>query len=273
MVSLFNLQLSPFLLLLGNLGGRGRVLILALRVRMTGRRVTTRNLFRLLFLSVFSEHLLVGGGLLTSLDTALQLVRNATTLSLQSDWRDQALDLWCLRSRLLSFLGGQSSTDHILPHIILLAQIEKSADLGGTLWSKATWNNLVGEALDLIVSLLHHNKSQDGEIGVDDTPTDRLAFALSGSARTIAGMALGEEKTHAAIGDHALLHRKSLLVIPTGDAKHVALPLIAERIRLHLLGHSLLVENAQFLLILHLDELLAAGGGIGDVQLHDGDDH
>ncbi len=46
------------------------------------------------------------------------------------------------------------------------------------------------------------------------------------------------------------------------------LPFVAQRIGLHFLRHALLEEDAQFLLVIDLEDLLAASRWIRNVQLH-----
>lgn len=47
------------------------------------------------------------------------------------------------------------------------------------------------------------------------------------------------------------------------------LPLITQGVSSHLSGHALLVEGPQFALIVHLNELLAAGGRKRDIELQE----
>lgn len=61
------------------------------------------------------------------------------------------------------------------------------------------------------------------EVGIDKASTDRLAFALASTTRAVAGVSLAEQQTHAASGQHTLLHGKSLLVVSTADAHNIAL--------------------------------------------------
>ena len=48
----------------------------------------------------------------------------------------------------------------------------------------------------------------------------------------------------------------------------LGLPLFTKSISGYFRGHALLIEGAELALVIHLDELLTAGGGEGDVQLH-----
>lgn len=85
--------------------------------------------------------------------------------------------------------------------------------------------------------------------------------------------------------------RLTLLVVTTGDPEDVSLPLVSDGVGGNLLGHPLFDEdsadspeqsisawafpilsipNLRPPVILEVDELLSAGGGVGDVQLHCG---
>lgn len=55
------------------------------------------------------------------------------------------------------------------------------------------------------------------------------------------------------VGQDTLLHGESLLVVAAGDAQLVALPLVTEDIGLHNLSHTLLVEDAQLVLVDHFE--------------------
>ena len=77
-----------------------------------------------------------------------------------------------------------------------------------------------------------------------------------------------QQQAHSAMGQNTLLHGKTLLVIPTADPDHITLPLFTKSISGYFRGHALLIEGAELALVIHLDELLTAGGGEGDVQLH-----
>ena len=60
----------------------------------------------------------------------------------------------------------------------------------------------------------------------------------------VAGVSLGEEEPDPGLGEHALLHGESLLVVASGDSEDVALPLVSEGGGVNVLTHALLVEGA-----------------------------
>lgn len=72
-------------------------------------------------------------------------------------------------------------------------------------------------------------------------------------------MPLTQQQAHSAVGQNALLHGKTLFVIPATDSDHIALPLFTQSIGGYFCGHALLVERPKLALIVHFDEFLAAG--------------
>ena len=65
----------------------------------------------------------------------------------------QSLDLGGLASCLLLTLLGELTTDDELTHIIIAAQIEKLPDLAGTLRSQSAGNSVIGQSLQLVLTL------------------------------------------------------------------------------------------------------------------------
>ena len=87
------------------------------------------------------------------------------------------------------------TSDNEFSHVVLLCQIEELANLARSLGAETFGVSDVGEAGDIGITLLDDNDGKDGEIRTDNTAADRLAFALSGTAWAVAGVAFGEEKT------------------------------------------------------------------------------
>ena len=101
----------------------------------------------------------------------------------------------------------------------------------------------VGEAGDVLLALLDDGEGKDGEIAADDAAADGLALALTGAAGAVAGVTVGEEKADTVGGNNTLLHRETLLVVATGDADDVALPLISEGVGGDLSAHLEIVSS------------------------------
>lgn len=145
----------------------------------------------------------------------------------------------------LSTLGlrWDNLPDHILPHIVLLAEVEHASDLAGALRTPLLGDDGVGEAGDLSVALLDDLEGQHSNIGADDATTDRLAAALAIASGSVAGVVLVEKESDTVWDEHALLHGEALLVVATGDAEDVALEFVSQWVTSDFLGHPLFVED------------------------------
>jgi len=49
-------------------------------------------------------------------------------------------------------LFGDGPADHVLPHVVLLGQVEQLADLAGSLGAQAAGDGAVGEARDVLLA-------------------------------------------------------------------------------------------------------------------------
>jgi len=186
--------------------------------------------------------------------------------ALKDDRRDEALDLGSFRLRLLlSFLQLQRPPDDVLSDIVIFVEVEQLADFARSLGSQAARNRRVGQSWNISVALLHDDEVENGQIRVDDTSSDAPAMTLSRAPGSVAGVHGAEEKADATVGQHSLHHRESLLVIAAADAENVALPLVPERVAGDFLRHLLVEEDAEFAVILDLDQLLASRRRIGNV--------
>jgi len=195
-----------------------------------------------------------------------------TTLALESQWGDKALNLGGLAARLsvrvVGVLRRLDLTDDILPHIVLLGQVEQPSNLGSTLGSVLLGDDGVGQSWDALRTKLDDDHSQDSDIGADDATTNGLALAFTISAGSVARMAGGQEELDTVRDKDTLLHRETLLVVATGDAEDVALELVSDSVTRHFLAHTLVVENTVSALILDVEELLLPSGRVGDIELH-----
>lgn len=186
---------------------------------------------------------------------------------------DQALDLRSLRvGLLLGVLGLNLATNHVLADIILLGETEKAADLGGAFGTETLGVGDIGKAGNVTITLLDDNKGEDSEVHTDNASTDRLPLTLSGTAGSVAGVALGEKEADTSGVHNTLLHGETLLVVTAGDLENVALELIADGVTGNFLTHAFVDENTETALIIDFDELLSAVGGISDIELHDCND-
>merc|ERR1712087_1085482 len=113
---------------------------------------------------------------LTIFLSTLAFQSQSLTLPLQHYWSYKTLDLGSFELGFLSFLDGERSLDHVIADIVVFLQVEKFADLRGTLGSQTAWDCRVGESGDFIVSLLLYNHRNHGQTcvyahqyGVDDS--------------------------------------------------------------------------------------------------------
>ena len=72
-------------------------------------------------------------------------------------------------------------------------------------------------------TFLDDHQVQNGQVGINNAPPDRLAFAFSLSPGAVARVALAEQQTYTPIGQNALLHGEPLLIVSSADAHYVAL--------------------------------------------------
>lgn len=203
------------------------------------------------------------GTLLLGLDLAADdeladLYHNTVNIHSHSDSVQEEVNLW-------TGDDGKGGT-----HIIILAETEEAADLGGTLGAETLGVDNVGKAGDVVLTLLDNSEGKDGQVHGNDAAADGLALALTGTAGAVARVAVSEEETDTSGVHDTLLHGETLLVVATGDLEDVALPLVTDGVTGNLLAHAAVHEDTETALILNLDELLRAVGGVRNVKLHGG---
>lgn len=128
----------------------------------------------------------------------------------------------------LLLLGDDLAADDELADVVLLGEVEEAADLGGTLGAETLGKSGVGESRDLLLSLLDNDDREDGDVVADDASADRLALALTGAAGAVARVAVREKEADTVGEEDTLLHGETLLVVSTGDAEDVSLPLVSD---------------------------------------------
>lgn len=188
------------------------------------------------------------------------------SLALQSLGSDETLDLRSLGVGLVAL--GDLTSDDKLADIVLLGKTKELSDVVGTLGSQTLGHSGVSQTLNLVVSLLENHQGQHSEVRSHNASTDRLSLALTSATGTVARVAVGQEQTNTGGVQNSLLHGESLLVVTSGNLEDVSLELITKRVSLDLLAHALVVENAETVLVVNLDELLGSVGRIGNVELH-----
>lgn len=118
--------------------------------------------------------------------------------------------------------------------------------------------NDISDAWDIGISLLDDGESENRQVHPDDAATNRLSLALTSSAWAVAGVALGEQESDTGWVKDTLLHWETLLVVAAGDLEDVALEFVADAVAWDFSAHLLVHEDAEFLLIVDVDQLLGA---------------
>lgn len=106
-------------------------------------------------------------------------------------------------------------------HVIFLREVEQLPNFGCSLRAEAARNGLIGESLDLGLTLPANDQGQHGEVGVNDASANGLPLAFTGTTGAIATVAFRQKQADATVGENALFHGETLLVVPTGDTEDV----------------------------------------------------
>jgi len=197
--------------------------------------------------------------------------RPQVTAALKTDWGDKSLDFGSLGVRLGTLLLRCNFPPHdILPHIVLLRQVEELPDLRRPLGTQPLREHSVSESRDLGRALLDDDQRKHSDVWANDATTDGLAFALTSTTSAVARMTVGEEKTDTVGQEDTLLHRESLLVIATGDSENVVFPFVTNGVSRYLLRDFFVEENAISFFIVDINKFLGPRCGVGNIHLHAG---
>jgi len=196
-----------------------------------------------------------------------QFRRLACPLALQHKRSDQTLNLGCFADG-LSLLIGESAGNDVFGDIVILGQVEESANVVGALGPQTAGDGIVRQTSDRIIADLDHGEVEHGDILGHDAAADGLALALSGPALSVTLVALVHEETDAGVGEDALAHGEALLVVTAGNAEDVAGEFFAEDGAVDFLRHAAFVEVLEALFVIDFDDFLEARGGDGDIDLH-----
>lgn len=214
-------------------------------------------------MQTLSQQLSVLSSSVSLLLSVVDLLGLQSSLSLQSLRGDQSLDLWGLGEGLAVLLD--SSSDNVVSDVVLLSQTKELSDVVGSLWTQSLWGGDVSQTLNVGLTLLDNGQGNDGHVLVDDTSSDGLSLSLTSSSWSVTGVALRQQQSNSGWVQDTLLHWETLLVVTTGDLEDVALELIADRVTLDFLAHTLLVKDTQLVLVFDLNALLGTVGWVGDV--------
>ena len=137
-------------------------------------------LLGLLVLDVLGDELLVGGGGSLGSLSAISLGLLDDLLSADTLLSNQSLDLWSLVVGLVTL--GDGAVVHISAHIVGLVEVEVGSDVGSSLLGETVGLGGVGEAGDLLLTLLDDVEGNNGKIWSDNASTDGLSLSLSSSS-------------------------------------------------------------------------------------------
>lgn len=214
-------------------------------------------------MQTLGQQLSVLSGSVSLLSSIVDLLGLQSSLSLQSLRSDQSLDLWSLGEGLAVLLDG--SSDNVVSDVVLLGQTEELSDVVGSLRTQSLWGGGVGQTLNVLLTLLDDSKSKDGQVLVDNAASDGLSLSLTRSSWSVTRVALRQQQSDSGWVQDTLLHGETLLVVTTGDLEDVTLELVAHKVTLNLLAHTLLVEGTQLVLVINVDTLLGTVGWVGNV--------
>jgi hypothetical protein len=215
-----------------------------------------------------SDKLLVGSSFFLVSEDAIHLLSLAGTLALQCQRSHQTLNLGGLAAG-DTLLAGKVTVDDILADIVVLGQVEKLANVVGTLGTQTTGDGLVRQTLDSLFSHLGDDQVQNGNIVTDNTSTDRLALSLTLAARSVGLVSLLTEKTDSRVCEDTLTHGEPLLVVSTRNAEDVSVKVFTEDATVNFLGHTAFVQVLETLFIIDVDDFLLSSAGASNIDLEE----
>lgn len=206
---------------------------LRFRSRSSQRRQPTSlgNLFLALlfgFLHSLGQKFSIFCSLLLVFLSALLLQSNMSAFVLQDTGSNKMLNLGRFGPGLLTLFKGflttywrtSSSLERLKSFRILLALL--GPNRRGTVVS-VSLRIFFSTLFDFII-LFYNNQVENTQVGTHNALTNRLALPLSSSPWSITRMPFTQQQAHSAMGQNALLHGKTLFVIPTADPDHITLP-------------------------------------------------
>jgi len=192
-------------------------------------------------------------------------------LPLQGERSHKPLDLGALLD-FPALLVGEGARDDVFAHVVTPAKVEECADLVGALWPETAGDRFVSESWDFSLAPSDDYKIKYGNVVSNYGATDALALPLSSPPGPVGLLSLSTKDSYTSVGEDALTHRESLLVISTRDTEGITGEFRAEDTPLNLLGDAVSVEVLELDLIFDFDELLLPGGRTRNIDLKTRDD-
>jgi hypothetical protein len=156
----------------------------------------------------------------------------------------------------------------ILADIILLGQIKELANVVSSLGTKATGHIVIRQAWDRVGTDLRNDQVEDSNVMSHNASTHALALAFTGTTGAVGLVALLTQQSHTGVGQNALTHWESLLIIASGYPENEASVLFAQHATVHLLRHTTLEQLLQTPFIINFNNLLHARTGTSEIDLY-----
>ena len=150
-------------------------------------------------------------------------------------------------------------------HVIFLAQPEHPPDLCRPLWTQSLRVHGIRKTRNITLTLLDNRQRQHCQIGSNNTTPNTLSLALSVPSGSVARLTSAEEEANTRRMHDTLLHGESLFVVTAGDLEDVAFELVAHAVAGDLVAHAAVHEDAEFAVLIDLDELLGPIRWVGYV--------
>jgi hypothetical protein len=215
------------------------------------------------------HNLLVRRRLLFALHDRVHHFGLAGALALQRQRSDETLNLGRF-AHLNALLVGKDAGNDVFAHVVLLGQVEQLANVVGPLGTQSTGHGIAGQSFNLLRSLLDDDQVEHGNVVADDATTDGFALAFASTTGTETLVAFFAQQTHAGIGQDALTHGKTLLVVTARNAHHVTFKLFAENVAFNFLRDTAVVQVLELALVINFDQFLEARGRARDIDLSGG---
>jgi len=120
----------------------------------------------------------------------------------------------------------------------------------------------------LVVSNLGAHKVKDCNVRTYDASTNGFPLALTCSTLTICLITFLTEKTNSGVGENALSHGETLLIVSPGDTKDVPCKLLTKDRSIDLLSHTSLVKILEAFFVFNFNHFLKACRWDSDIDLH-----
>lgn len=222
--------------------------------------------FCLLLLDALSVKLAVCCQLRLGFFLSLLLDARSVAFTLQNNRRHKTLDLRGFGPGLATRL--EFAFDDVFADIVVLVQAEHLTNLGSTFRTEAAGNRSISQSFNGLFPLANNCQVKNANVWADDAATYTLAFASPSAAGTVAAQSFRQKQTHTVVHEHPLFHWETLLVVSTGNTEGVPLIVFTKSRPIYLVRNTAIVKREKHLFIIHIDELLLASAGVGDVKLH-----